>query len=166
MFNFPLTVHEGEFAGEINAPAVNSIPLNPSDDVGAVILTEADGSRPAGMYLFDGTRYRFCIPDLDISKAIIYGYTINLYYGLTSDVTVTADKVYRNGVLFNSNVLTRGTSIYGVIKYNGGGGGAGVSSLNQQTGDVQLTGISGISVSTQPGGVIQIEPGVLDEGIF
>lgn len=166
MFSFPLTIHEGAFSGPFNAPAVSVLPFDAASDVGAVILNTADGDRPAGMYLFDGRNYRYVIPDLEISKAIIQGKVIDLYYGLTSSVTVDSSAiVYKNGILFNSSLLTPG-SIYGVLQGGGGGGTGGVVSVNGAQGAVVISGTNGINVDNTQSGNISISAGDLDEGTF
>lgn len=165
MFQFPLTIHQNGFSGPYNAPAVKALTIRDPSANAAVILTEDDGPRSAGLYVFDGRAYRYAMSELEVSRSVIRGYDMAVYYGVTQNVTLGAGAVvFKNGVKQEGLVLTPGNAVYGVQIVTASPTG-GVASINGQTGPIALSGAGGIDVNTV-GANIEIIPGAMDEGTF
>lgn len=99
-FYYPITVHRGASAAVINAPFVTTIPLNFSGSGYALILSQDEGRANQGLYVWDDKRWRFAMPQLNVSVGVIDGYSIDVYYDQTTPITDFPDGVlvFRNGI--------------------------------------------------------------------
>lgn len=127
-FLYPMKVYYGTNGAERMVPGVQFLPLTPgADDV--LILDVAVGGNAPGLYMFSGNAWRF-IARMDVlSGALVNGRPVVVYSQLKTAVTVDSRCiVYINSVLYNSNVLSPGASIYVVVEPASSGPGPGADS--------------------------------------
>lgn len=169
-FYFPVTLHRDAETTPLVAPLVQALPLLQSVNDQAVILQMPVGHSNQGLYLFDDTAtvWRFAMPMLDISEAVIDGDTIDIYANATTDVTLGATAIiYKNGVLQTSDVITHGHAVYAVrTPPTSGGSGGAVDNINGKTGAVTIAGDGATSSVTSSGANIVVAFTGADEGIY
>ena len=143
IFYYPLTLHYDGNSDPTHAPYVTALPLQ--DVVQEVLILEMDvGQQLQGLYVYDGVVWRYSMPTVDISEAVIRGDTLEVYTSLAEDVDVPHGSiVYKNGHLQNSLTLTHGKSVYAVRIPNAGGGGVGPAGPRGPQGPQGLQGPPG-----------------------
>lgn len=172
-FFYQVTLHQGISSSTVNAQAVQNLPSsNRVQQLIVMVFTEENGYD--GMFLWSNqTRtWRQVLPAEALSKGIIDGYSVDIYYDLPADVPVTNDKaiVFRNAAPFSGTTLTPGNGlIYTVMVPVFGSGEGTVKSINgiepDVNGNVTITGvdISGVvlavnGVQPDASGLVTLAP--------
>lgn len=140
-FYYPVTVHQEGAQFPDVAPFVVTLPSPQTTDELVAILGMSAGDQAQGVYVCDGTTWKFALPMLDLSASIIRGDALDFYVYPTTDSTAPiASSVYKNGILQSNDNITHGQAVYAVrTPPAGGGGGGAVDSVNGQIGTVLIT---------------------------
>jgi hypothetical protein len=111
---FPLNIHINGMTSRAYAP-MRPIPVPEDTGLTAYVLIATVGSLHQGLYVLNGSCWRFALPQPLLSELLIGGGVLDLYLGLSAPITVDDRSiVYKNGILFNETTLD-GPSIYCVI---------------------------------------------------
>lgn len=111
---FPLNIHVNGLISKAYAP-MRPTPAPEESGLTAYVLIATVGSLHQGLYVMNGSCWRFVLPQPLLSEVLINGGIVDLYLGLTTPVDVSSDSiVYKNGILFDETVLS-GPSIYCVL---------------------------------------------------
>lgn len=114
-FYYPVTIHRNSTVGDIDAPVVNRLPILSSSANGVVIVVNEDARTSEGLYVWDGFRWRFVLPQVEVSKAVIQGDLISIYYDQSFNTTLPGQvRVFRNGVFAGGSTITKGKAAYAV----------------------------------------------------
>lgn len=104
----PLTLHVGNVSTKTYAPMLPN-PVWIEDGLAAYVLTQSSRELMQGLYILDGERWQFAMPQPFLSDILIKGSVVNVYLGLSSPLTVGPNAVvYKNGILFEQSVLSGG----------------------------------------------------------
>jgi hypothetical protein len=147
---FPFSLPGWLYTGSIGPLAVRadwstSLALDPPT-YGLSILAEDTGNSTAGLYVYAGNRWIFCLPYDVVTDFVINGGEVYLYYDLDTTSTTPANAVvYRMGVLVTDTSIPADsmTVWVAVVPQAAGGGGSGVQSVG-------LTAPSIFSVTGSP----------------
>jgi len=154
VFYYPVTLHTTDNSSpfELIAPATKRLPsLSPGSPVQVQILSDSEGSLTQGLYFWDTQRWRYSLPMLEICRALIEGDTIDLYYRLTADVTVTVTSahIYRNSIPTTNTTLPGNVDVIYVVRQPLNTATGDVASVNGRTPDA--TGNVAIGIANIPG---------------
>lgn len=156
-FYYQVNLHQAGAINSITAPLVQNLPTSNSIRALVVVLY-SDERGHEGMFLWanDQRKWRMCLSPEMVSKGVIDGYQIDIYYGLEVPEPITNPDaiIFRNGSPFSSTDLLPGKGlIYTVMTPVAAGGAGTVKSVNGQlpdvNGDVVVTAadIAGVVVS-------------------
>jgi len=145
-FYYPITVHQGASSASIDTPFVCTIPLNQALKGSAIILSADEGTATQGLYIWDDRRWRFALPQVNVSVGVIDGYTIDVYWDQTGPVSPLPDGaiVFRNGTLSPTQQVEGTPGVVYVVMVPVSGTGSGtVKSVNDvlpdANGNVEVT---------------------------
>lgn len=114
-FLYPMLVYYGETGHERNIPTTSVLPLIPAPAHDLLILEQRMGSRLSGLYMHDGSGWRFILESTYLGESIVENNPIVIYCQLRQSVDIAVGSIsYINGVLLNSLTLMPGTAIYAV----------------------------------------------------
>lgn len=152
-FYYPIVVRRGTGSANLDAPFVIGLPLTPNAFGYACVLADDDGQAQQGLYIWDDKRWRFCLPQRDVSVGVIDGYTITVYYDQTDPITDFPDGtlLFRNGALVPGTPTiepSRGT-IFVTMTPTFGTGSGSVESVNSVLPD--SSGNVSINIADIPG---------------
>lgn len=145
-FFYQVVLHQGSATNNVSAPVVQSLPISNKIQALVVMLFSEENGYD-GMFLWSNkTRvWRPVLTPELLSKGIIDGYEIHLYYELAADIEIEADGaiILRNNAAFDSTTLTPGTGLIYTVMIPVFGTGAGtVKSVNGElpdaNGNVQI----------------------------
>lgn len=167
-FYYPITVHQGASSANIDTPFVCTIPLNPALKGSAIILSVDEGTAPQGLYIWDDKRWRYALPQLNVSIGVIDGYSVDVYWDQTGPVTPLPDGaiVFRNGILSPTQTVPGEPGVvYTVMVPVSGTGSGTVKSVNSilpdSNGNITLTaadvGAISLIMLGQPDGVASLD---------
>jgi hypothetical protein len=134
---FPFSLPGWLYTGSIGPLAVRadwatSLALDPPT-YGLSILAEDTGNSTAGLYVYAGNRWIFCLPYDVVTDFVINGGEVYLYYDLDATSTTPANAVvYRMGVLVaDTSVPADSMTVWVAVvpQAAAGGGGSGVQSV-------------------------------------
>lgn len=164
-FFYEVVLHQGASTSSIQAPVVQSLPISSLVQSLVVQLFGSDNSRMDGLFFWVNStqRWRPVLPAELLSKGIIDGYEIHIYYELTAPVDITQDGaiIVRNNAPYTDTTLEPGQSfIYTVMIPVFSTGAGTVKSVNGQgpdaNGNVQITAqmlgaVTSINTTLLPG---------------
>lgn len=146
-FIYPVKYHVKSGTGQFGAPYVSSLTVTNVPLV--CVLDSNEGNAVPGMYHNTGAEsvpWKPAIPIEDMSKAIVNGDSIELFYNLDAEASIPDNAIlYRNGVIIENQgtIPAQDTSIYAIRVPKAVGGSGDVDSVNGKTpdadGNVQLT---------------------------
>lgn len=151
-FYYPITVHQGASSANIDTPFVCTIPLNQVLKGSAIILSADEGTATQGLYIWDDKRWRFALPQVNVSIGVIDGYTIDVYWDQNGPVGPLPDGaiVFRNGTLSPTQQVEGVPGVVYVVMVPVSGTGSGtVTSVNNQLPDAN--GNVSIGINDIPG---------------
>lgn len=132
-FFYPVTLHRNTIAGPVSASWVSSLPLVSSIVDSVFVLTSNDGLAQ-GVYVWDGNRFRYCLPYAEICAAIIGGAQVDIYYHV-DDPSLhipTNTLVWRNGLPYSQTTFTlNDDAVWALLAYPASAVGD-VKSINKQ----------------------------------
>jgi hypothetical protein len=106
-FYYRLTLHQGSSSGITTATWVNRLPLIQQITDQVVVMPDTEGTVSPGMYVWDGSKWRFILPYTEVSQAIIVGSTLDVFY----NVNVEYDGLPSNAVLWRNGLKTTGQTV-------------------------------------------------------
>lgn len=137
-FYYPVILHRSDAFGGVIAPVIDALPVVQMVSEQVVILSKSTGDLAQGLYVWDGSRWRYAMTMQEISRAVIEGDSIDVYFALVSDVVgiPSAAHVYRNSLLFHSTTLPAGADVIWAVRKPLDTSIGDVASVNGQTPDV------------------------------
>lgn len=98
-FYYLLNLTREGTTAQVYATFRDSLPMQQIGISDSVVVLSSDlGVDNQGMYLHDGVRWRWALPQTVVSQCIINGSRLSLYYDQTSDLTLPdSARLYRNG---------------------------------------------------------------------
>jgi hypothetical protein len=133
---FPFSLPGWLYTGSIGPLAVRadwatSLALDPPT-YGLSILAEDAGNSTAGLYVYAGNRWIFCLPYDVVTDFVINGGEVYLYYDLDATASIPENAVvYRMGILVSETSVPANsmTAWVAVVPQAAGGSGSGVLSV-------------------------------------
>lgn len=111
-FYYEMVLHRDDVEATIVTPWVSSLSLGISNQqlVNQVaVLSSTEGRQSQGLYLWDGSNWRFGMPYENTAFSIVRGDVIDIYYQIDTPVTVSGQAIlWRNGILFNGSTVAAG----------------------------------------------------------
>lgn len=148
-FFYKLTLHQGASTGDVTAAWVQKLPLIQQVVNQVVVIPTTEGKVDPGMYVWDGMRWRFILPYVEVSQAIIDGSTLDVFYNMDVEYDNLSPTVtlWRNGLQTTEKVVPAilGSVWIGVTKKQSGD----VSSVN----GVQPDAFGDVEIDTHDGNV-------------
>jgi len=156
-FYYQVTLNMGTQQAIVNAPWVVSLPSPQQVTDQVAVLPVASGSQDQGMYLFDGSQWRFVLPYTFVCEGIVFGAPLELYFDVSVPVTVpSTTKLWRNGTLWTSgSIIEPGLGLvwaaYPITASN-----STITSVNDQTPDgfgnveINIANIPGLEAAVTP----------------
>lgn len=107
VFYLPLKLWRNGVEAQTVAPFVPALAVSNKVRSTTVVLTESEGTKEQGLYVWTGSEWRFALPLGEVSKAIIEGSVLQVYYAQTQDTPVpSGSTVFVNGGSTSKTVIT------------------------------------------------------------
>lgn len=173
VFYYPVTLHTGVVTSPVVAPWVNTLPNSGNIQSLVLVLVGSDGSQLPGLYLWDGSRWRLTIPYQNVAFSVISGAAIDVYFTLTSPVTLPTTgtiEVWRNSLQFETATLNADATVVWGTSYLPAGAVGSVSSVNNVgpdgTGNITIgiAQIPGLTAALAAAGTVKSVNGVGPDG--
>ena len=110
VFFYQMTLHRDNASGPITASWVSKLPLIQQVINQIVVLTGTEGLQAQGMYVWDGTRWRYTLPYDQVCESIIQGATIEVFYSQSEPYTQLPSNasLWKNGIPVTGTVIEAG----------------------------------------------------------
>lgn len=151
-FFYRLTLHRDTVNGLTEASWVPQLPLVQQITNQVAVLAGTEGVQAQGMYVYDGTRWRFVLPYNEVTNAIVVGATIDIFYAVQTPYTQfpSRTQVWRNGLPNTGTIIAGGDdAVWAALTPPAVSEGGDVSSVNDQTPD--SNGNVALGISDIPG---------------